>query len=429
MAAPVIPKGRLIIIGIILLVIVLGVVIYIFGARNPGDRPETVELNFWGVFDRSDVINQIASGIPGFEVSYREFDPQTYEAQLIDALAAGRGPDVFMIHSSWLPKHFNKLAPVSELQLSLETFRNLFPTVVEQDFAPDSVIYALPLYLDTLALFYNRDVFDSEAVAAPPKTWLEFQNLVPQLRKLDASGKLIRAAAAIGGSNRNINRATDVLAALMLQSGVKMVSADGLSADFARSGGLETLSFYTKFANPASEFFTWNEDLPNSVDAFAQGTAAMMINYAHQIPVLKAKNPFLNFRLAPLPKPSGAQLDLNYANYWGLAVSNSSLKWDYAWNFALSFTADPTVVQNYIQATNRLPALKSLIDQKRNDPEFGVFAKAALSARSWPQVDNVQVERIFSKMIEDVVSGRAPAGRAIKEAEDAISELMAQRRS
>jgi len=427
MAVPVIPKGRLIIIGIVLLVIILGVVIYVFGSRR-GGRPEIVELDFWGVFDRPDVINQIASAIPGFQINYREFDPQTYETQLIDALAAGQGPDIFMIHSSWLPKHFNKLAPVSELQLSLETFRNLYPTVVEQDFAPDSIIYALPLYLDTLALFYNRDIFDGEAVAAPPRTWLEFQNLVPRLRRLDAAGKIVRAGAAIGGSNKNINRAADLLAALMLQSGVKMVSPDGLRADFARSGGLEKLSFYTKFANPGSEFYTWNDGLPNSVDAFHQGAAAMMVNYAYQIPALKAKNPFLNFRVAPLPQPSGAQLPVNYANYWGLAVSNRSLKWEYAWNFVLAFTANPTVVQNYTQATNRLPALKSLLDQKQNDSELGVFARAALSARSWPQVDNVQVDRIFSKMIDDVISGRAPAESAIKEAEDAISALMAQRR-
>src|SRR3989344_444688 len=197
-----IPKARLILMGAAAFVVLLGLLVFfgvIPGLRdNSGNR--TITLSVWGVAPE-ETINRITGTLgKNYQITYRPFAPARYETELLDALASGRGPDVFMIHSSWLPKHFNKLIPVSEEQLSLKAFKALYPTVVAQDFAPDGFIYALPLSLDTLALLYNRDMFDSAGVATPPKNWKEFEEAVKKLRRLDASGRLVRAGAAIGGS-------------------------------------------------------------------------------------------------------------------------------------------------------------------------------------------------------------------------------------
>lgn len=423
------PKSRLIIIGSVGLIVIFFTLLFlgvIPGLRDDSGRGEPVKLNVWGVFDSRDVIAEAARAIPGYEVNYRELNAQTYESELVNALAAGRGPDIFMIHSSWLPKHIDKLTPVSEVQLPLASFQALYPTVAEQDFAPDRLIYALPLYIDTLALFWNRDIFDSAGIALPPQNWIEFQNLVPKLRQLDATGKLTRAAAAIGGSNKNINRGSDLLSTLMLQAGVPMVEQDFSGADFA-AGGLEPFNFYVKFANPGSQFYTWNDSFLNSIDSFAEEKTVMIFNYAHQIQTIREKNPFLKFSIAPLPQPAGAQKAVNFANYWGLAVSNRYPDPALAWNFILAFAADPSAAASYAEKTGRLPAIRSLIAAKINDAVLGVFAKQALSARSWPRIDSSEIDRIFSKMIEDVIAGRAGAEAALKIAESAVSELMARR--
>ncbi len=410
-------------------VILLIVVALIFGIRRDSERLSGT-LNFWGVFDSPQIIGELVSQYqklqPRVLINYRQINAATYENDLINALAGTQAPDIFMFHNAWLPKHFGKIVPLTDARISLSAFRGLYPTIVEQNFAPDGVIYALPLYIDTLALFYNKDAFDAKGIAAPPKNWLEFQNLIPKLRELDKTGRLAKMAAAIGGSNKSVNRASDILNLLMLQSGVPMTDKEFTRAVFADEG-LESLNFYTQFSNARSPYYTWNDSLPFSVDSFSEGQTAMMFNYSHQIALLKEKNPFLNFTAAPMPQTSGAEKNVNYANYWGLAVSAKSQSYDAAWDFIMYLTANSDASRKYLQLTGKPPALRSLIAAMSDDPEIGMFTKQALTARSWPQIDNLAVENSFSKMIENVITGRLVPQKAIQQAEDEITALMSRR--
>ena len=340
-----------------------------------------------------------------------------------------------MIHGSWLPKHYEKLASVTEQQLPIADFRNFFPQVVEQDFAPDGKIYALPLSIDTMALFYNKDFFDRKGVALPPATWKEFENLVPRLRELNPDTKKIeKAAAAIGGTDRSVNRASDLIALLMLQGGAKMTDDAFTRAVFSETisvpgggnapAGLNALNFYAQFANPTSPYYTWNDNLHYSIDNFAEGTTAMMFNYYYQAGALKTKNPFLNFAVAPMPQPAGALQPVNYANYWGYAVSVKSQNAWWAWDLLAFMTTNEEAAAAYLKTTGKPPALRTIINAKLNDPDFGVFARQALTARSWPQVDNLAVEKSFSDMIRLVVTGEAPPEAALRRAEEEITALM-----
>ncbi|MEK7612003.1 MAG: extracellular solute-binding protein [Patescibacteria group bacterium] len=426
-----IPKSRAIIVGITGFVIIFFVLVFlgvIPGRQNPEDRNKTA-LTFWGVFETSAVINELTAALGGqYAITYRQFDPQNYETELVNALAAGKGPDMFMVHNTWIPKHYDKLAPVPESQLTVATFRQLYPTVAEQDFAPDGLIYALPLSIDTLALYYNQDLFDSEGIALPPTTWTDFQNLIPRLRELDSGGRVVRAGAAIGGSNKSISRATDILSLLMLQSGSPMVSSDFSRADFG-SQGAQALKFYTDFANPADKNFTWTDTFKNSLDGFADESIAMMLGYAYHMPTIENKNPFLKYRVAPLPQPSGSTKSVNYGNYWGIGVSNRTQNYSGAWSYILAMTADPAAGKRYTDRTGKPPALRSLIQIAQTDASLGVFATQALSARSWPQIDNVTVEQILSKVIEDVINGRKLPAAAIQEAQSSITSLMAAKQN
>lgn len=422
-------RNQIILIGVGVLIVVALVVLLLIGARRPG-KELSGDLTVWGVFDPAFAFDKVISSYrelhPKVNIAYRELDPNTYEQDLINALAAGRGPDIFMFHNSWLPKHFDKVWPLTDDELTLSRFRQLFPTVVEQDFAPDGVIYALPLHIDTLAMYYNKDIFDTKGIALPPKTWLELQNLIPRLRELDRAGRIAKAAVAIGGSNRSVNRASDILNLLMLQSGVKLV-ADDFSLTTFYPDGVESLEFYTQFANPASPYYTWNEAFGYSIDSFAEEKTAVMFNYAYQMDAVKEKNQFLNFAVAPMPQPSSAEKAVNWANYWGLTVSAKTQQVRVAWDFILYLTTNASASETYLSSANRPPALRSLIAQYQTHPTLNVFAQQTLTARSWPQIDNVAVENSFSKAIESVITGRATADRALSQAAQELDDLMKRR--
>lgn len=404
------------------------------GGFTIGPSQSTINLEFWGVFDDENIIqlitNEYSKNNKDIRINYRHFnDAEIYEKSLINALAAARGPDIFMFHNSWLAKHSDKIVPVPEKFFSFAKLRELFPTVIEQDFVVQEIkedssiirkIYALPLFVDTLALFYNQDIFDARAIALSPKTWQEFQSLIPQLRQLNQFNQIVKPAAAIGGSEKSIDSASDLLALLMMQFGSSMTDSYG-RISFGDKG-LQALNFYLQFANPASSYYTWNDNLSYSLNSFARQETAIIFNYASQIPLIKDKNPYLNFRVSPMLQIDPAQ-PINYANYWGLAVSNQSKERDWAWHFIISATTNPQIAEIYLKNAQKPPVLRTLIEEYKDDSDLGVFVKQSLSSRSWLRPDNLAIKNIFSEMIESVLSGRLLARTALTQAENQINEL------
>ncbi len=407
-------RNQVIIIFIAVAIILSIILMFVFfGQDEDAGRKQEVELVIWGVEDIRNFKPSLDSYMqirPEVKITYKQIPRDSYERYLINALAAGQGPDILMFHNTWLPKHFDKITPANESQIPFANFRKIFPTVVKQDMSFNNAIYSLPLYIDTLAFIYNKDAFDSRAIAMPPTRWQEFKNLIPIL------------SAAIGGSERSINQANDLLSLLMLQFNAPMINHQHSRADFDEQG-LKALNFYLQFANPASPFYTWNENRQYSINAFGQGEIDVIFNYAKSIPQIKAKNPFLNLAIAPM-----LQFDLNnpinYANYWGLAVSNQSQNPAWAWDFILFITVNPVGSLEYLQNSGHSPALRTLIAQHLNDPHLGVFARQALTARSWFQPDSAAINQIFSNMIQSVLNGRLSPSRALEWAENEITSLM-----
>jgi len=428
-------KTQLIFIGIAgFIVIVFGLV---FAGVLPG-RPKkppqaiTATIEFWGVFDRAsayeDAINNFKTVYPEVTIKYLEFnDEENYKNALLDALASGKGPDVLMLKNSELPREINKIARAPDVKFNLLKLRQLFPKTVERDFVSGGGIYALPLSIDTLALIYNRDLLNQEGIAVLPETWEDFKLLIPRLVKIDQIKNLEMAGAAIGGSQKNIDSATDLLYALMLQTGTKMVSEDLKNAIFASKEGINAVEFYTGFADPKKPEYTWNETMPNSLDGISQGKVAMIFNYASSIRQIKSRSPFIDLGVAPFPQPKSAAQTLTYPNYWGYAVSQQSKNKNIAWDFIISLTNNPENAKKYLEETKRPPALLPILDQYANDPELSVFAKQALIARSWPQTDPKKIALVFSEMIENINPGKVKLGDAIKQAEKQVTEIMGRK--
>lgn len=447
-------KTRLIIIATVLLLVVAFIVAFVFGIQDQPPTPPAVSLEFWNVFDDSDLWQPFIKSYTrlhrNVEIEYKKIPFEEYEDTLLEALAAGKGPDILAIHNTWLPRWQDKLFPLPRLEMESQLakvlrigpfylpsqFSQTFVDVVSQDFRRDQEIYALPLYVDTLGLYYNKQMFESEGIALPPATWPELLAIVPRLRRIDDKGQITRAAAALGTA-RNINRSTDILGLLMMQNGTPMSSrlasqrgdialTDKVEIEGRRiQPGVEALRFYTNFADFSKEnYYTWNPRQDYSIDSFVLGRTAMMFNYSFHIPTVRNKAPYLDFAVAPMP-----QVDLdrkvNYANYWGLGVSKLSqdLEQYYAWDF-IHFMNQPENVKQYLTAKGVPTARKDLVDWQRNDPNLGVFAVQSLTADSWWQPDNRVAEKALADAIEAVNLGEAAVEDALERAQARLEVLI-----
>lgn len=424
----------------------------------------SVNLDIWGSFDNSNAFNDVFAAYQKIDpnigtMRYQKFTLESYKNDLLNGLAAGTGPDIFMIHNSWLPDFQDKIVPVPEYLMTEEEFRNNFVDVVADDMIVDGNMYGVPLSVDSLALYYNKDIFNAAGITRPPQTWEEFNTVVKTLTQIDQYGNIDQSAAAIGTAY-NINRSSDLLAMLMIQNGTEMSSRDSEKIMFSDpvsqtvgASGEQALKYYTNFASAASSMYTWNKDQNYSIDEFFEGKTAMTLNYSWHYDTIKAKNAKLNFAVADLPQVSldktGGQA--NYANYWVMVVAKNkqitqstdskattvtdAMRVHEAWQFlrALTFpsasgvaitnfiqgekliyTPEFDLTEKYLDATGNPAARRDLIDIQKTDVKLGAFARGNLIARSWWRHDADAVDAIFADMIDNVNTGTMSVHDAIE---------------
>lgn len=426
------------------------------GMIKQGDKcvpPPTITLNIWGLYDDSSAFSE---SIQGFESIYNSqhtnnklsirynkqvYNKETgdYEKRLTDTFAAGNAPDIFMINNKWLGRYLKKnLVKESPATIfDAANYRQAFVDVANDDFVVKGNVYAVPLYIDTLALFYNADILknagiiDSFGFVKPPADWTEFKDDVEKITIIDKENLSIKRAGAILGTSANINRGTDIFTTLVFQSGGRMTDEDNNEVVFNKpqskldnvSVGEVALRFYTDFADPAKRVYTWNQEMDYSIDAFYQGKAAMMINYAYVIPSIKSKNEKLNFGIAKIPQLRDSENKAAMANYWGFVVSSRSDKTDLAWSF-LNYFSQKENMAKYLGKTGRPTPRRDMVEEQKNDPILGPFVEQVFYAKNWYQGDDVAVESILGEMIDSVASKEKTINTALSKAAEEVNYVI-----
>jgi multiple sugar transport system substrate-binding protein len=426
----------------VILVIALGFVFY-YATRKPTTGP-TITLTMWGTDDAT-AMSDLAAAYKGYRpnatVTYTQVDQADYEDKLLKALAAGTGPDIFEIGNRAMPRWKSAISPLPTstyaATFNVALMQQYFPSVAASDFSTaDGSIYAVPLSIDTLAMFYNKDYFDAAGIALPPTTWDDFDAAIPKLRELDAQGQIVRAAVALGGTRTSMAHANDIVSLFMLQNGVKMVSDDHTYATFADGDTTASaaVDFYLQFSNAGSPYYTWNDSMGDSLASFAAGKSAIYFGYHEDLAKIKAKAPFLNVGVAPMPQPSSASASqaaatVNYPKYLGLVAARRG-QTAYAWDFIIYTTAYAAGENLYLKDTGAPAAQRASIKVQETqvaDPALAVFAAQALSARSWYEGDDTQIDSIFDTMLHNILNGSQDVQAALRTAADSVTETIRNR--
>ena len=411
------------------------------------EATKPITLNYWRVFDGQDDFKEIIEAYkkthPYITINYRLLRYDEYESEILNALAEDRGPDIFSVHNTWMKKYQNKLAPlpptttmvypkivgsikkelVNELittnSLTLKAIQDDFASVVYHDVVLDGKIYGLPLSVDTLAMYYNRDLLNNAGIIELPKYWdNDFLITINKLTKLDSRQGIVQSGVALGGAY-NINRSTDILALLMIQGGATMQNDNGtitfhqpIANNQSKNSnpGLNALRFYSEFANPIKESYAWHEELNNSLDFFVSGNLAIMFSYSYDLETIKTRAPKLNFSVAKMPQiSSDKSANINFANYWVEVVSNKSKNQNEAWHF-IQFITKAEQAKMYLEKTNKPAALKALINNQNSSEEINIFSSQILTAKNWYKGLNPQAaEMAMKEMILGVINN--PTGK------------------
>ncbi|MFH1561186.1 MAG: extracellular solute-binding protein, partial [Patescibacteria group bacterium] len=326
---------------------------------------QTDSLTYWGLWEEENVMQGIISDWesqnPDVKINYVKQDKQDYRARLQSAFARGDGPDIFRFHQSWLPMLTNELASVpNSVVTSLELDKSYFP-VVSQKLKVGDQFYGVPMMMDTLAMFYNKDIL-SAANKTTPKTWWGLRQTAKEITVKDESGKIGTAGVALGTTN-NVDHWSDILGLMILQNGGNPATPNNQLME-------DTLTFYTIFSLNDQ---VWDETLPSSTLAFATNKLAFYFAPSWRIFNLMEANPNLNFGVSSVPQlPKLQETDwesaesgqaeltnINWSTFWVEGVSLKSKKQKQAWEF-LNFLASAENLQKLYTAQSQIRAFGEL---------------------------------------------------------------------
>ncbi len=434
-------KKIIIIIAIALFLLLAGIGSYLLLSKvkeNNDGEVKNVELVYWGLWEPSSVIqpliDEYESTHPGVKILYSQQTSSNYESRLFTRLQQASSstepaPDIFRIHNTWTPKYYSYLSPLPEDIMARDQYSEIFyPTALSDFTAKDGKLYALPLEIDGLVLFYNKQLLADAGFSEPPKDWDSLIDLAHKLTKKDSSGKITQSGLAIGTS-RNILHASEILSFLLLQEGVELIDSTRTNVTLNTTKVESILNIYTEFATGKQA--VWSPDLRYDLEMFYSGKLGMMIAPSWRAFDVILSSPTIEFGMATLPQLGANEQKVYYSTYWAEAVNKSSQNTDIAWDF-INFLAQKENMmakfsnESKIRAFGEPYSLAELNSSMSGNLYLTAIAEMAPYMKSWQMGDEAIVKQTFEQLITSVVEDGEDPDVALKNAQENINDQLAQ---
>ncbi len=405
------------------LCIVAGVAAFAVFGGSRGSR-DVGRVVIWGTVEdhvMSEILTEMTGSDSSFQtVTYVHKDPATYNADLLQAIASGKSPELLMLSDDQAVSFADKILPIPYSTVSQRSFDDSFIDEAAL-FERGDGLTGMPIVIDPLVMYYNRDIFAAAGVPSFPKTWTDVQTIVPKMTSLDAKSDVKRSAVALG-SYDNVAHAKEILAALFFQVGENIVQKDSAGAYASVFGSIEqgaienpaesVVRFYTGFTNPVQSVYSWNRALPNSLNAFVAGDLGMYFGRASEYKTILTRNPNLNFGVAPMPQTDNTKTRVTYGRMYMLAVPRGSENVFGGTTIAVKL-AGQQGAGLFASKLGLPPVRRDLLADVPEDSVQSVFADSALISRSWYDPNPTLTESIFKRMIESTVSGQINLNDAV----------------
>lgn len=399
---------------------------------------EQVEVTFWRhdfapeaeSFKR--LIATFEAEYPNIKIKMELFPNDQYETKIRTALAGQSAPDIMAIDGPTLASyaHNGALIPLDDYMNKDGNKEDIAKPVLE-GLTYDGKIFAAPNNDASLAMFYNKKMFEEKGISLPSKdpdeawTWEQV---------LDAAKQLNDPDKGVYGWNPNPwGFAGHEGVPFMDMTYLWQAGAEILSPDMSTSKGYldseaskEALMFFKSLYN---EEQVAPKELPQ--DAFANGNVAIHVDGTWAFSSLETNFP--NFKLgedydvAPLWKgveqvtPNGS---------WNLAITSQSEHPDEAWLF-VNWATGIEGSKVWYEDTKNLPARLSTADAFPELKEYPMnifveqsakYAKPRPVTPAYPAVSEA-VRLLFEEVGLGNKDVNEAIAKAVQKIEDGISQI------
>lgn len=356
----------------------------------------------------------------GITIQYEPIETD-YNAVLTNALSAGTAADVFYIPGETAPGIIatGKVLPIEDL-VDTSAFIDSLMSV----YTIDGHVYGIPKDFNTLAVFYNKDIFDAAGVDYPnaDDDWNSF-------------GEKLKAVSELDPDIHGICLPADFarMGAFAYANGWTPFEADG-SANLLDPKFVEAFDFYTGLVTsgvavqPADIGAGWPGD------CLAKEQAAVAIEGAWILGFLRDSAPNLQYGSSLLPKSpnTGETGNFIYTVAWGInadsQVQDAAVK-------VLDALTSPETQQFILEQGLAIPSRKALADNpyfQQDTPEaqgnLTVFEGASTGNVLGYQFGNVGTDYLtpINNAMNEVMTGQSDSQAALGQAQSELAALLAR---
>lgn len=336
------------------------------GASSGGDKGGTITVAIWDNGQKAG-LDQIIADYTAATGNKAELQVITWDQYwtLLEAGASGGDmPDVFWMHSNEVQKYMENdiLMDLTDRIASSEKLEmDKFPEDIKNLYSWNGKTYAIPKDVDTIALFYNKTMFDEAGLSYPDDswTWDDFYDAAVKLTKEDGS----QYGTAMNPSNEQ-----DGWMNIIYSMGGKVLTDDKKASGFDDPNTIKAMEFVQKLVDNVMPPATVMAETGTDV-LLGSGKIAMLSQGSWMVPQFKEHEYISeNCDVAVLPKDPTTGNRVSLYNGLGWAVSAKTKNPDAAWQLVEWFgTKDMQLKQAQLGVT--MAAYDGVSDEWKNNTD------------------------------------------------------------
>ncbi len=333
-----------------------------------------------------------------------------YDTKLQTSLAGGAPPDVFYIDSFKLPDFVaaDAVAPIGD---QLENPDDFYPNL-RQAFTLNDTFYCPPKDFSTLALQYNKDMFDAAGLEYPTAdwTWDDLRSAAEALTTDDVYGMVLSADMA-----RWI--------AFLYQAGGNITNEDFTAMTLDTPEAQEAMDFYVGLVQDGYAAQPADLDSGWPGEAFGKGLAAMAMEGNWIISFLNDQFPDLNYGVTELPAGPGGEATMSFTVCYGIPQNAPNPE---ASQRLVNFLTGPEGMKAWTDLGLAMPTRESLrAGWLEQYPDLEPFLNGAEYAYPWQFRPGFQdVLDTINSGLQEAFSGLTTSEQVLQNAQEIGNEVL-----
>ena len=361
-----------------------------------------------------EIVDQYNAATPNVNVTLSQVPD--YDTKLQVSLAGGSPPDVFYVNSF----KFLDLQNAEALANGNDQVTDPadFVPNLKAAFTKDGQFYCPPKDFSTLALQYNKDLFDAAGLAYPTADWT-WQDME------DAAAKLTNKDKGVYGMVVNPDMARWL--AFLYQAGGSVYNADATKMTINSPEAKAAMDFYVGLVTKGYAAQSSDVSTGWPGEAFGQGKAAMVVEGNWIMSYLKDQFPDLKFGVAELPAGPKGKATMAFTVCYAAPASGKHLA--ESWDF-INYIAGPEGMKAWTDLGLAMPTRQSLsAGWAEQYPDSQPFIAGAEYAYPWQFVTGFQaVLDTMNSGIQQAFAGLATTDQVLQEAETVGNQVLSEKK-